>query len=243
MPAPPDQPGRGAWRAVTLCTGVTAAGATALVRVRLRRGGEQDRGFPGRERLVTSPEGAPAAAPGARGGPLPVVRDADPGDTGPVLAVYSACIAADPGYLPFLAPGDEPSVLAWFRLKPLLACLVADLGGTVAGVAGLWDAEPGPGAGEPGGRWLEACRLAVHPAYRGGAVTRDLVTARASRAVALGADRLWMRCVENSPSHRLALSHGWTWWARTEFEGPAALQQAVLLARPLRERQARRPGT
>jgi GNAT superfamily N-acetyltransferase len=172
-----------------------------------------------------------------------VVRDADPGDTGPVLAVYSACIAADPGYLPFLVPGDEPSVLAWFRLKPLLACLVAELDGTVAGVAGLRDAEPGPGAGEPGGRWLEACRLAVHPAYRGGAVTRDLVSARASRAVALGADRLWMRCVENSPSHRLALSHGWTWWARTEFEGPAALQQAVLLARPLRERQARRPGT
>jgi hypothetical protein len=49
-----------------------------------------------------------------------------------------------------------------------------------------------------------------------------------------------MRCVENSPSHRLALSHGWTWWARTEFEGPAAVQRAVLLARPLRGRQARR---
>jgi hypothetical protein len=82
----------------------------------------------------------------------------------------------------------------------------------------------------------------VHPAHRGGAVTRDLVSARASRAVALGADRLWMRCVENSPSHRLALSHGWTWWARTEFEGPAALQQTVLLARPLRERQAAGPA-
>jgi GNAT superfamily N-acetyltransferase len=190
---------------------------------------------------VTFPEGTSAS--GARGGPLPVVRDADPGDTGPVLAVYSACIAADPGYLPFLVPGDEPSVLAWFRLKPLLACLVAELDGTVVGVAGLRDAEPGPGAGEPGGRWLEACRLAVHPAYRGGAVTRDLISARASRAVALGADRLWMRCVENSPSHRLALSHGWTWWARTEFEGPAAVQQAVLLARPLRGRQAARPRT
>ena len=190
---------------------------------------------------MTSPEGASAAAPGARGG-LPVVRDADSGDTGPVLAVYSACIAADPGYLPFLVPGDEPSVLAWFRLKPLLACLVAELDSTVVGVAGLRDAEPGPGAGQPGGRWLEACRLAVHPAYRGGAVTRDLVSARASRAVALGADRLWMRCVENSTSHRLALSHGWTWWARTEFEGPAAVQQAVLLACPLRGRQACRPG-
>lgn len=57
-------------------------------------------------------------------------------------------------------------------------------------------------------------------------MTRDLVSARASRAVALGADRLWMRCVEDSPSYRLALSHGWTWWARTEFEGPAAVQQA-----------------
>jgi hypothetical protein len=94
---------------------------------------------------VTFAEGGPAAAAGARGGPLPVVRDADPGDTGPVLAVYSACIAADPGYLPFLSPGDEPSVLAWFRLKPLLACLVGELDGTVAGVAGLRDAEPGPG--------------------------------------------------------------------------------------------------
>jgi GNAT superfamily N-acetyltransferase len=170
-----------------------------------------------------------------------VVRDAGPGDTGPVLAVYSACIAADPGYLPFLAPGDEAAVLGWFRLKPLVALLVAEAGGAVAGVAGLRDAGPGPGAGQPGGRWLEACRLAVHPAYRGGTVTRDLVSARALRAVALGADRLWMRCVENSPSHRLALSHGWTWWARTEFEGPAAVQQAVLLARTLRGRQAARP--
>jgi hypothetical protein len=96
-------------------------------------------------------------------------------------------------------------------------------------------------------RRTEICKTVgsayIAPGVPRGAVTRDLVSARASRAVALGADRLWMRCVENSPSHRLALSHGWTWWARTEFEGPAALQQAVLLARPLRERQARRPGT
>ena len=162
-----------------------------------------------------------SAAPGARGGPLPVVRDAGQADTGPALAVYSACIAADPGYLPFLAPGDEAAILGWFRLKPLLAFLIAELDGTVAGVAGLRDAEPGPGAGQPGGRWLEACRLAVHPAHRGGAVTRDLIRTRACRAAALGADRLWMRCVENSPSHRLALSHGWTWWAAAEFEGPA----------------------
>ena len=189
MPVPRDQPGRGIRRAVTLCTGVAAAGPAAPGQgaVAARRGA--GRGFPGRERLVTFPEGAPAAAPGAQGWPLPVVRDADPGDTGPVLAVYRACIAADPGYLPFLAPGDESSVLAWFRLKPLLVCLVAELDGTVAGVAGLRDAEPGPGAGEAGGRWLEACRLAVHPACRGGAVTRDLVSGRASRAVALGADR------------------------------------------------------
>ncbi len=187
-------------------------------------------------------EGTSASAPGAGGEPLPVVRDAVPGDTGPVLAVYSACIAADPGYLPFLAPGDEPAVLAWFRLKPLLACLVAELDGTVAGVAGLRDAEPGPGAGEAGGRWLEACRLAVRPACRGGAVTRDLIGARASRAAALGADRLWMRCVENSPSHLLALSHGWAWWARAEFEGPAACQRAVLLARPLPGRRFRPRG-
>jgi len=171
-----------------------------------------------------------------------VVRDAGPGDLGPVLAVYSACIAADPDYLPFLAPGDDAAVLGWFRLKPLAAFLVAEAGGTVAGVAGLRDASPGPGAGQPGGRWLEACRLAVHPEHRGGAVTRDLVRARTCRAVAPGADRLWMRCVEDSPSHRLALSHGWTWWAAARFEGPAACQRAVLLARPLRGRQARRRG-
>jgi GNAT superfamily N-acetyltransferase len=192
---------------------------------------------------VAVPEGTPSAAPGARGGLLPVVRDARSDDTGPVFGVYRACIAADPSYLPFLAPGDELSVLAWFRRKPLSACLVAEVSGTVAGVAGLRNAEPGPGAGEPGGRWLEACRLALHPAYRGGAVTRDLIRARASRAVVLGADRLWMRCVENSPSHRRALAHGWAWWARTEFEGPAACQRAVLLARPLHERQLRRPET
>lgn len=187
-------------------------------------------------------EGTSAAGPGARGGLLAVVRDASSGDIRPVLAVYSACMAADSGYLPFLAPGDEPSLLAWFRLKPLLACLVAEVNGIVAGVAGLRDAEPGPGAGDPGGRWLEACRLAVHPAYRGGAVTRDLIGARASRAVALGADRLWMRCVESSPSHLRALSHGWAWWARTEFEGAAACQRAVLLACSVRESQVRRPG-
>lgn len=62
------------------------------------------------------------------------------------------------------------------------------------------------------------------------AVTRDLIGARARRARALGADRLWMRCVQGSASHRLALSHGWSWWARTEFEGAAASQQAILLA-------------
>jgi GNAT superfamily N-acetyltransferase len=164
---------------------------------------------------------------------VPVVRDAGPDDITGMLRVYGACIAADPGYLPFLAPGDESGILAWFRLKPLLACLIAEEGGLVAGVAGLRDSDPGPGAGESGGRWLEACRLAVHPAHRGGAVTRNLVSARTSRAVALGADRLWMRCVEDSPSHLLALAHGWAWWARTEFEGPAASQRAILLARPL----------
>ena len=164
---------------------------------------------------------------------MPVVRAAADGDIRPVLGVYSACIAADMSYLPFLAPGDEPAVLAWFRLKPLAACLVAERDGVVVGVAGLRDTDPGPGAGQTGGRWLEACRLAVHPAHRGGAVTRNLISARLSRAVSLGADRLWMRCVENSRSHRLAVSHGWAWWARTEFEGPAAAQRAILLARPL----------
>lgn len=184
------------------------------------------------------------AAPGSRADQVPVVRDAISGDIEQVLDVYSACIAADPGYLPFLAPSDHPAILAWFRLKPLLACLVLELDRRVVGVAWLRDAEPGSGAGEPGGRWLEACRLAVHPSHRGGAVTRNLVGARMSRAAALGADRMWMRCVEDSPSHRLAVSHGWTWWVRTEFDGPAAVQRAILLVRPAlrvghRERDSR----
>lgn len=164
---------------------------------------------------------------------MPWIRDAGPGDIRAVLGVYSACIAADAGYLPFLEAGDEPAVLAWFLLKPLLTCLVAEQDGLVAGIAGLRDAEPSPGAGTPGGHWLEACRLAVHPAHRGGTVTRDLISARVARAMSLGADRLWMRCVENSRSHQLAIAQGWTWWARTEFEGRAATQRAILLARTL----------
>jgi hypothetical protein len=70
------------------------------------------------------------------------------------------------GYLPFLEAGDESAVLSWFLLKPLLACLVAEQDGLVVGVAGLRDADPGPGAGMPGGRWLEACRLSVDGADR-----------------------------------------------------------------------------
>ena len=171
-----------------------------------------------------------------------VVRDARPDDIRPMMAVYSACISDDPGYLPFLAPDDESGILDWFQLKPLLACLVAEQDGEIAGVAGLRNAEPGPGDGEPGGRWLEACRLAVHPAHRGGTATRELIGARMSRAAALGADRLWMRCVENSASHRLAVAHGWTWWARTEFDGPAAVQSAILLAHPIASRADRLPG-
>jgi hypothetical protein len=75
---------------------------------------------------------------------MPLIRDAGPGDMRAVLGVYSACIAADAGYLAFPEAGDEPTILAWFRLKPLLACLVAEQGGPVAGVAGLRDAEPDP---------------------------------------------------------------------------------------------------
>ena len=169
MPAPPDQPGRGAWRAVTLCTGVTAAGdRPGEGAVAARRG--EGRGFPGREQLVTFAEGAPAAAAGARGGPLPVVRDADPGDTGPVLAVYSACIAGDPGYLPFLVPGDKPSVLAWFRLKPLLACLVAELDGTVVGgrrAAGRRARPGGRGAGRAVAGGVPSGRAPGVPRRRG----------------------------------------------------------------------------
>lgn len=98
---------------------------------------------------------------------MPLIRDPGPGDIQAVLSVYSACIAADAGYLPFLEAGDEPAVLAWFLLKPLLACLVAEQDGLVVGVAGLRDADPGPGAKMPGGRWLEACRRAVHPRTAG----------------------------------------------------------------------------
>jgi GNAT superfamily N-acetyltransferase len=164
---------------------------------------------------------------------MALIRDAGPGDIQAVLDVYRACIATDADYLPFLEAGNQSAILDWFLLKPLLVCLVAEQDGLVVGIAGLRDADPGPRAEMPGGRWLEACRLAVHPAYRGGAVTRDLIDARMARAVSLGADRLWMRCVENSHSHRLAVAHGWVWWANTEFEGPAATQRAVLLARTL----------
>lgn len=87
--------------------------------------------------------------------------------------------------------------------------------------------------------WLEACRLAVHPAHRRGRVTRDLISARIARAMSLGADRLWMRCVENSRSHQLAIAHGWTWWAPTQFDGPAATQRAILPARTLNGRHER----
>jgi hypothetical protein len=45
-----------------------------------------------------------------------------------------------------------------------------------------------------------------------------------------------MRCVEDSRSHRLAVAHGWTWWAPALFEGPAATQPAILLARTLNDR-------
>jgi hypothetical protein len=86
---------------------------------------------------------------------MPLIRDAGPGDIRAVPSACSACIAADAGYLPSPEAGDEPSVLAWFLLKPLLACLMAEQDGLVAGVAGLRDAAPGPGAGTPGGRWLE----------------------------------------------------------------------------------------
>ena len=70
-----------------------------------------------------------------------VMRDAGPADIAGMLAVYSSCIVADPGYLPFLAAGDETAVLAWFGLKPLVACLVAERVGVIVGVAGLRDAE------------------------------------------------------------------------------------------------------
>lgn len=43
----------------------------------------------------------------------------------------------------FLAAGDEAAILAWFRMKPLVACLVAEQDGLAVGVARLWDAAPG----------------------------------------------------------------------------------------------------
>lgn len=81
---------------------------------------------------------------------VPLIRDACPGDIRAVLGVYGACIAAGADYLPFLEAGDESAALAWFLLKPLNACPVAEQDGLVVGVAGLRDAEPGPGAGAPG---------------------------------------------------------------------------------------------
>lgn len=122
-------------------------------------------------------------------------------------------------------------VASWFPLKPLVSCLVAEQAGTVTGVAGLRHAVPGSCAGDSRGRWLEACRLAVHPLHRGGDLTHELIAARISSARDLGAVRLWLRCVEGSRAHQLYLANGWIWWARTEFEGAASCQQAVLLAR------------
>jgi hypothetical protein len=78
------------------------------------------------------------------------------------------CIANDTNYLPFLASADEPEILDWFRLKPLLAYLVAERSSVVVAVAALRDAGPGPGAGDPSGRWLEACHLATAPPPRPG---------------------------------------------------------------------------
>lgn len=40
----------------------------------------------------------------------------------------------------------------------------------------------------------------------------------------------------------LAATHGWAWWGRTEFEGPAAAQRAILLARTLVVGLAHRDG-
>lgn len=196
---------------------------------------------------MTFAEGGPAAAAGARGGPLPVVRDADPGDTGPVLAVYCACIAADPGYLPFLAPGDEPSVLAWFRLKPLLACLVAELDGTVVGVAGLRDAVPGPGA-RPGGRAAGRAVAGGVPAGRASGVPRGRGHAGPGRCAGVACRGARGGPPVDALRRGLALAPAGA-VARLDLvgadrvRGTRAVQQAVLLARPLRERQARRPGT
>ena len=80
---------------------------------------------------------------------MPLIRDAGPGDIRAVLGVYSACITADAGYLPFLKAGDEPTVLAWFLLKPPLACLVAEQDGLVAGVAGCGTPNRAPERGRP----------------------------------------------------------------------------------------------
>jgi hypothetical protein len=119
---------------------------------------------------------------------LPLIRDAGPGDIQAVLGVYSACIAADAGYLPFLEAGDEPTVLAWFLLKPLLACLVAEQDGLVAGVAGLWDAAPGSRSGDarrtlarstPPGRPSRAPQGRGHPGPdRRPGITRSVTPSR-----------------------------------------------------------------
>lgn len=89
-------------------------------------------------------------------------RDAAPAGFRQMAAVCSACIRADPGYPPFLDPGDSRAVLAWFRQKPLIACLVAEADGRIAGAAGLRGCgmripAPAPGTGRPAdGGWKHA---------------------------------------------------------------------------------------
>jgi hypothetical protein len=58
----------------------------------------------------------------------------------------------------------------------------------------------------------------LHPGARHGAAARS----RSHRRVS-GADRPWMRCVENSPSHRLAVAHGWIALSSTDPRQRSAL--------------------
>jgi GNAT superfamily N-acetyltransferase len=166
--------------------------------------------------------------------PAPLARHAQDSDLADILDVYAACRTSDPTY-PAGVGGSQASDLAeWFLRKPLAACLVVEEpDGVIVGVAGLRAAAPPPSArGDRRLRWMESCRLAVHPDHRGGAASRALTSARMRAAFELGADKLWLRCLPGSPAHGLYLRVGWSFLSRGHIDVPGeASRPAVLLQR------------
>lgn len=172
--------------------------------------------------------------------PAPLARPAEDSDLDAILGVYAACRASDPTYPAGAGTGAMPDLAEWFLRKPLAACLVVEgTDGAIVGVAGLRAAGPPPSArGDRRVHWMESCRLAVHPAHRGGAASRALTSARMRAASDLGADRLWLRCLPGSPAHGLYLRVGWSFLSRGhidvpgETSRPAVLLQRAVPARP-----------